>query len=103
MTVLHRPRVAWEAARVFVAATDDDAYWWLSEMVGRYLGLMFQFKLSETRLRLGREGAFAEFAEMGAWRARIEELLQDRPDLLPLVFELVTETSTRLCSAARDA
>jgi hypothetical protein len=94
MSVVHRERVAWEGARIFVAAAEADAYWWLSDVVGRYLGTMYELKLAETRLRLQSDGG--SFAEAGAWRARLEELLQDRPDLIPLVLQVITETAHRL-------
>jgi hypothetical protein len=94
MGVIHRPRVAWESARVFVAAANADAYWWLSEMVGRHLGVMYELKLAETRLRLQLEDA--SYAETAAWRARLDELLHDHAELIPLMLQLVTETADRL-------
>ena len=108
MTVVHHPRVAWEGARVFVAAADTDTYWWLGDMVGRYLGVMYQLKLAETRLRLQSEdAAIAEIrlrpqvqdiphAETGAWRARLTDLLHDRPDLTGILVQLIEETTERL-------
>ncbi|GGL12176.1 hypothetical protein [Planomonospora parontospora] len=35
-------------------------------------------------------------AEAGAWRARLEELLQGRPDLAPVLRRLAAETAGRL-------
>jgi hypothetical protein len=94
MSVLHRPRVAWEGARVFVAAANADAYYWLSDMVGEYLGVIYQLKLAETRIRLQADEV--PYAEAGAWRARLDELLHHHPELTPLLHQLVTETSDRL-------
>ncbi|WP_436757859.1 hypothetical protein [Streptosporangium sp. V21-05] len=94
MTVVHHPRVAWEGARTFVNAAEDNVYWWLSDAVGRSLGVTHQTRLSETRLRLQRENAW--LAETAAWRVRLEDMLQDRPELAPVVLQLVTETSRRL-------
>ncbi|MGI8336571.1 hypothetical protein ACRYCC_42075 [Actinomadura scrupuli] len=94
MSVIHRPRVAWEGARAFVAAANTDAYWWLSEMVGRYLGVMYELQLAETRLRLQLEDE--PFAETAAWRARLDDLLYDQAELTPLVLQLVSETTDRL-------
>jgi hypothetical protein len=94
MAVIHTPRVAWEGARVFVAAATSDAYWWLSEMIGQHLGLMYQMDLTSTRLRLLSEDA--RFAEVGAWRVRLEDLLHSRPELAPLLLQLVAETTSRL-------
>ncbi|MCC5582029.1 MULTISPECIES: hypothetical protein [Microtetraspora] len=92
--IIHRPRVAWEGARVFVRAAPSDAYWWLGDMVGHYLGVMYQLKLAETRLRLQLEDVVPE--EIGAWRFRLDELLRDRPELTGLLGDLIEETSYRL-------
>ncbi|MFF3444387.1 hypothetical protein [Streptosporangium sp. NPDC002721] len=94
MTVVHHPRVAWEGARAFVNAADDNVYWWLSDIVGRSLGATHQTRLSMTRLRLQREDAW--LAETAAWRVRLEDMLQARPDLAPVLLQLVAETTRRL-------
>ncbi|TMR13543.1 hypothetical protein ETD86_30455 [Nonomuraea turkmeniaca] len=97
MAVLHPRRVAWEGARIFVFAASTDAYWWLSDTVGHYLGLMYQLQLCETRLRLQAEDD-ALYAEAGAWRARLDELLDTHPDATSILTQLITETSSRLPS-----
>jgi hypothetical protein len=94
MEAVHSERVAWEGARAFVAAADADVYWWLSDMVGRYLGTMYQLDLAETHRRLQREDAW--FAEVAAWRVRLEDLLRRRPGLEPVLSRLVAETSSRM-------
>ncbi|GAA3155670.1 hypothetical protein GCM10010466_53260 [Planomonospora alba] len=95
MGVVHRPRTAWDSARVFVAAAECDVYWWLTGEVGRRLGLAYQESLARTRLRVQRRGD-AVPAEAGAWRARLEDLLHDRPDLTPVLLRLTEETAARL-------
>jgi hypothetical protein len=95
MAVVHPRRVAWEGARIFVFAANTDAYWWLSDTLGRYLGLMYQLQLCETRLRLQAE-ADAVYAEAGAWRARLDELLDTHPGTAPLLTQMIAETSSRL-------
>jgi hypothetical protein len=67
MSVIHPPRVAWQGACAFVAAANGDTYWWLNEMLGRYLGLMFELYLTDTRARLQR--GVETYAEIGIWRA----------------------------------
>ena len=91
---VHPQRIAWEGACVFVDAANADAYYWLSDMVGKYLGVIYRLELAETRLRLQAEEA--SHAEAGAWRARLDELLEDRPEMTPVVQQLVTETAYRL-------
>ncbi|MEU6428624.1 hypothetical protein ABZ860_22255 [Microbispora sp. NPDC046973] len=104
MTVIHRERVAWESARVFVAAATGDAYWWLGETLGRHLGQAYELDLTRTRLRLRRDEAQpgqgvredALSAEVGAWRARIEEVLTERPELAAVLSRVTEETGRRL-------
>ncbi|PZG22833.1 hypothetical protein [Nonomuraea aridisoli] len=95
MAVLHPRRVAWEGARLFALAADTDAYWWLSEAVGHYLGLMYRLQLYETRLRL-KEDADLLYEETGAWRARLDELLDTRPETASILTQLIAETAARL-------
>lgn len=95
MKVLHSPRVAWQAARVFVAAAETDAYYWLSEVIGTYLGVMWDLQLAETRLRL-REQPNLLYAELGAWRARLDDLLAEHPEQTSIVHQLTAETVERL-------
>ncbi|WP_062428776.1 hypothetical protein [Herbidospora daliensis] len=95
MKALNARRVAWEGARVVVEASTAEAYWWVNDMIGRYLGVMYQLKLAETRLRLLEDDEFT-VAETGAWRARLDDLLAERPDLTPVVADLTKETSARL-------
>ncbi|WP_155352182.1 hypothetical protein [Acrocarpospora macrocephala] len=94
MDVIHPQRVAWDTARVFVAATTADAYWWLSEMVGNHLGVTYQLKLAETRLRLLTEDA--SIAESGMWRVRLQDVIAERPELARVLIDLTRETAARL-------
>ncbi|MFB9892304.1 hypothetical protein [Planobispora takensis] len=94
MGVLHQPRVALDGARVFVAAANAEVYWWLTDMIGRYFGEMYQLKLAETRLRLQHEDA--TYAEAGAWRVRLQEMLRERPELTPVLWQMVAETTERM-------
>ncbi|TQS23057.1 hypothetical protein [Microbispora sp. KK1-11] len=104
MAVIHRERVAWESARVFVAAATDDAYWWLGETLGRHLGHTYERDLTRTRARLHRDEPRpvqgvredALSAEVGAWRARIEGVLEERPELAAVLWQLIEETGRRL-------
>jgi hypothetical protein len=101
MAALHPRRLAWEGARIFVFAANTDAYWWLSDTVGHYLGLMYQLQLCETRLRLQAEQEDEEalYEEAGAWRARLDELLDTHPDAASILTQMIDETSARLPSS----
>ncbi|MFC7586711.1 hypothetical protein ACFQYP_25495 [Nonomuraea antimicrobica] len=95
MAVLHPRRVAWEGARTFAFAATTDAYWWLSDTLGHYLGLMYQLQLCETRLRLQAD-ADALYAEAGAWRARLDALLDAQPGKAAILTQVIDETTARL-------
>lgn len=95
MAVQQPRRVAWEAARIFVPAARTDVYWWLSEAIGHYLGVMYELKLAETRLRLAEEPGAAPL-EIVLWRARLDQLLDDHPGELPIVAQLTEETADRI-------
>jgi|SRR5690606_27258690 hypothetical protein len=95
MATLHPRRVAWEAARVFVTAADTDVYWWLSEAVGHYLGVIYELKLAETRLRLAGEPAKAPL-EIPLWRALLDEMLDERPSEVSILSQLAEETADRI-------
>ncbi|WP_204043180.1 hypothetical protein [Acrocarpospora phusangensis] len=94
MDVIHPQRVAWDSARVFVAASTADAYWWLSEMIGNYLGVMYRLKLAETRMHLLTEDATN--AESGMWRVRLQDVMAERPELRQVLMDLTRETAARL-------
>ncbi|MEV4197514.1 hypothetical protein [Micromonospora globbae] len=83
MRVLHQPRVAWNAARVFVGSVrDDDLYGWLSAEVGDLLGVSCQADLDQTRERLrGAVDPQSGLLEVGRWRVRLEDELRRRPAL----------------------
>lgn len=89
---------------MFVAAATDDTYWWLGETLGRRLGQTYELALTRTRIRLRRGEAQpvrgpredALSAEVGAWRARIEDLLTEHPELAEVLRQVTEETGRRL-------
>ncbi|MFD2354857.1 hypothetical protein ACFSTC_44735 [Nonomuraea ferruginea] len=95
MAVRQPRRVAWEAARIFVPAAATEVYWWLSEAVGHYLGVMYELKLAETRLRLAEEPG-ATPLEIITWRISLDELLGERPGELSILAQLAEETADRI-------
>ncbi|MGI8332035.1 hypothetical protein ACRYCC_18880 [Actinomadura scrupuli] len=96
-TIIHQPRVAWDGARVFVAATLSNYYPWLSAEVGRLLGGDCRRQLAETRaLLLADVRPDAIHVEAGIWRVRLEDLLRHRPDLTAGLADLIRQTSEQL-------
>jgi hypothetical protein len=96
--IIHQPRLAWDAARVFVTASESEGdFRWLSDRVFGLLGAASQEALAATRHRLARPvRPDARHLETGTWRARIEDALRDRPDLAVPLKALVTEAGARV-------
>jgi hypothetical protein len=96
--VLHHPRLAWDAARVFVRAAEaGDAFGWLGERLAELLGDDYRQALVESWNRLWwSERPDVREAEAGMWRARLEDVLGARPDLGPALRELTDHMNLRL-------
>lgn len=97
--VVHAARVAWEGARAFVHAAGTTGYDHFSALVLSRLGAPYYGELSNTRQRIlsatltsSDNDRFAIDVEAGRWRVRLEELLRNRPDLIPTIQSL-TETA----------
>jgi hypothetical protein len=80
-------RVAFDAARVLVAAAGSDLCWWLCGEIGRCLGTCYETRLLETRLRMQQDDVY--FKEAGCWRAILEDVLLDRPDLADCLYRVI--------------
>jgi hypothetical protein len=93
-TVLHQPRVAWDAARAFVRIVQTPYYEQFADLVLDRLGPDSYLQLRETYDRvldnLHRTGGdrYVTDLEAGRWRVRLDELLRARPDLTGAVIEL---------------
>ncbi|RKR92286.1 hypothetical protein BDK92_6724 [Micromonospora pisi] len=96
--VIHHPRVAWDTARVFVAATEtDELFGWVGERLASILGPEHRRELTDTRARLQWPTvANAEAVEAGRWRARLADALAVRPEAAEPLRELAAVTATRL-------
>ncbi|HYN95338.1 MAG TPA: hypothetical protein VES42_15940 [Pilimelia sp.] len=94
---IHQPRLTWDGARAFVTASATDAHFvWLSEQVRGVLGPAHQRALADTRRRLQRPSRQdARQVEAGTWRARLEETLQQQPELAEPLRRLVAEAFAR--------
>jgi hypothetical protein len=94
---IHHQRLAWDSARAFMDVVDGDRdYFWLSAQIGRLLGPDYETALSDARTRLfARTRPDARQVETGLWRARIEDLLRDRPELAPALESLVDDARQR--------
>ncbi|MER7455695.1 hypothetical protein [Micromonospora sp. NPDC126480] len=92
-TKTHVPRLAWDAARAVVGASDDPARTvryadWLDAHAGQPYGRL----LIESRDRLvARHDLESRAVESGVWRVRFDDLLHDRPDLVAPLANLLRE------------
>lgn len=93
-SVIHQPRVAWDAARAFVRAAGSMDYDRFAGRVYQQLGVEIYGELSDTRHRLIL--ADAEMpgdqdsvnTEAGKWRVRLQDLMLQRPDLVGTIQDL---------------
>jgi hypothetical protein len=94
--VTHQPRVAWDAARAVVRVAQSPYYAEFAEQLMLRIGPDHYLMLEDTRARVidnyYRTGGdrFVVDVEAGKWRARFEDLLRTRPDLLGAVLELTS-------------
>ncbi|MEU4560794.1 hypothetical protein AB0F72_20645 [Actinoplanes sp. NPDC023936] len=93
-TVIHQPRVIWDAARAFVRAAGAPGYHEFASEAHHRLGPEIYEALMDTHEYLVTEAArtggdrTATDLEAGKWRVRLEELLHARPELTDPVREL---------------
>jgi len=98
-SVIHQPRVAWDAALAFVRAAGGPGYDAFAGQVLDRLGAELGDELGHTRMRLLQAAAatsdrFTHDVEAGKWRVRLEDLLRTNPALTTPLREL-TESATR--------
>jgi hypothetical protein len=93
-SVIHQPRVAWDAARVFVRAAGSSDYEQFAGRVYQQLGIEVFGELSDTRKRLILADAalpgdqYVIDVEAAKWRVRLEELLRSHPGLVSTIQDL---------------
>ena len=96
MTVIHQPRVAWDGACAFVRVAGTPAYPIFADYVRSWLGPELHACLEETRERVfanlvwNNGDRYVTDVEAGKWRARLEQLLRNQPEMVGTVRELTT-------------
>jgi hypothetical protein len=94
MGVVHQPRVAWDGACAFVRVAGTPAYPVFADYVRSWLGPELYACLEDTHERVfanlvWNDGdRYVTDVEAGKWRARLEELLRNQPELVGAVQEL---------------
>ena len=100
-SVIHQPRVAWDAASAFVRAAAGADFDTFAGAVRNLLGSVYYDRLTDTRLRLctadvgERAGYQITDTEVGMWRARLEDLLRERPEMVGTVRDLSARVPRR--------
>jgi hypothetical protein len=102
MPTPHLQRIAWDGARVIVhAAADNDWAVWFANWLNRQAGPPWGQLVMECRARLVAEyGYEAAAVESGMWRVRLADLMEQRPDLVTPLADVIAETGARLRSVA---
>ncbi|SCG68678.1 hypothetical protein [Micromonospora coxensis] len=104
MQVVHHPRLAWDTARLFVAAADDaELFAWLAHQVGEILGPAHEQELRDTGARVSYPAEDRSPVEAGIWRVRLEDLLRARPEVVEPLRSLTVTASGLLRDRQRLA
>jgi hypothetical protein len=100
-SVIHQPRVAWDAARAFVRMAGGPGYDAYAGRVLSQLGTEMYGALADTRARMLQASVessdsdrFIADVEAGKWRVRLEDLLRTNPALVAALQDL-TEAAAR--------
>jgi hypothetical protein len=98
-SVIHQPRVAWDAALAFVRMAGRPGYDVFAGQVLEQLGTELYGELGNTRMRLLRAAVqtsdrFTHDVEAGKWRVRLEDLLRTNAALITPLRDL-TEAAAR--------
>ena len=97
-SVLHQPRIAFDAASVLVdvSTADESAFAWYGEHLAALLGPSLRRDLLTTRhelLHAKRDNT--RNVEGGKWRVRLEDALRTRPEVAESLRELTLSARSR--------
>jgi hypothetical protein len=99
-TVLHLPRVAWDAALALIDAArgGDATFGWCRDRVAVVLGPAAASALEATRRRLADPTAAPNEAQvqLGLWRVRLDDAQRSNPNVGKDLHDLATELARRL-------
>jgi hypothetical protein len=91
----HRPRVAWDGARVIIAAIDRGYQGWLAYVLSERIDCDYYDYVLDSWSRMNARPE-AIMAEAGLWRARLTDLLTCRPEVTDELLAVLEETSATL-------
>jgi hypothetical protein len=93
--VIHRPRLAWDGARMVVAAIERGHHGWIGDLLAGRLGPEYRRHVEDTWLRMTMEPDRA-LIEAGLWRALLDDLMAQQPDRPAEVANVIDEAMTFL-------
>jgi hypothetical protein len=98
----HEQRVAWDGARLIVRACADREWAvWFANWINAQAGPPFGQLVMDCRARLVADYGYEVAAlEAGMWRARLSDVLRERPDLIEPLARIVADATDRLRTAA---
>jgi hypothetical protein len=100
VTVIHQPRVAWDAARMMISSCMTGHFGWMCDHIGDLFGSEFANALWQTLMHLQHsERDNIRQIELGLWRVRFEDAMLRMPALAAPLQALVVEAKVRTSAA----
>ena len=97
VTVIHQPRVAWDAARMMISSCMTGHFGWMCDHIGDLFGPEYANALWQTLMHLQHSDRDdIREVEMGLWRVRFEEAMLVNPALTAQLHAVVLEAKARI-------
>ena len=97
VTVIHQPRVAWDAAQMMISSCMSGQFGWMCDRVEELFGPEYANALWQSLMQLQHSPRpDIRQAEVGIWRVRLEDAMRDRPELAERLQAVVVEAKTRI-------
>jgi hypothetical protein len=96
VTVIHQPRVAWDAAQMMISSCMSGQFGWMCDQIQELFGPEFANGLWQTLMNLQHsERLDIREVELGLWRVRFEDAMLSDPPLAARLHALVLEAKAR--------
>jgi hypothetical protein len=96
VTVIHQPRVAWDAAQMMISSCMSGQFGWMCDRIQELFGPEFANALWQTLMHLQHsERLDIREVELGLWRVRFEDAMLYDPPLAARLHALVLDAKAR--------
>jgi hypothetical protein len=96
VTVIHQPRVAWDAAQMMISSCMSGQFGWMCDQIQELFGPEFANALWQTLMNLQHSDRLdIREVELGLWRVRFEDAMLYDPPLAARLQALVLEAKAR--------